>query len=553
MRAPRGIPPFLGLWIIVACGGERPRGTSPAEEVPEPQRYGGTAVVAGLGELPGLNELVTIDVDADQVQSFVLFMTLIQYDERLEPVPYLAERWDTARIDPETIALTFHLRRDVRWHDGVPTTAHDVKFTFDRAKDPAWNYPNSAFFTFYDSARVVGDYTITLFLRPHADYMDVWRVFSPMPRHILEDVTAEEMLKHPFNTQRPVGNGPFRFVSHTPQDRWVFEANPDFPKALGGRPYLDRLVYRVIPEQTTILTELLTGGVDVDIAVLPEQARRLEVSPEVRLLRLPTRQYLFIAWNGRRPVFASPAVRRALAHAIDRRRIVDAVRYGLGAVAHGPIPPFHWAFQPDVPDLEYSPDSARAILEREGFRDRDGDGIREKNGVRLAFELKTNQNRIREDIVQMVQADLRAAGVAVRPRVMEWSAFVDDVLRRSRFDAIVLGWVTEFRIDDTDLFACHKRGTPTQFADYCNPRVDSILAEATRTTDRSRARALWREYQEILVRDQPFTWLYYEVRPVGVRARLRDVVMDIRGTWINAKDWWIAPQDRGLTPRASGP
>lgn len=541
IRAWTLILPAL-LWT--ACGGERAASDDDDPATPKAERYGGTAVVAGLGELTALNEIVSPDYESDQVMAFVLFMTLLQYDENLNPIPYLAERWDTARLDANTIALTFRLRRDVRWHDGVPTTAHDVKFTFDRAREPAYAYPNPGFFTYYDSARVEDDHTITFFLRPHSEFLDVWRAVSPMPRHVLGEVTAEEMRHHPFNTQRPVGNGPFRFVSHAAQDRWVFEANPDFPEALGGRPYLDRLVYRIIPEEMSLLTELLAGEVDVSLLVLPEHAARVEENPGTRLLAFPWRQGVFIAWNGRSPFFESASVRRALTYAMDRTRIVDAVRSGYGVVASGPVPPYHWASHPDLGALPYDPDSARSLLERAGWRDTDSDGIRDRDGVPFRFEIKTNQNRQREDIIQLVQSDLRAVGVEVRPRVMEWNAFLEDVLRARRFDAIVLASVSEFRIDDSDLFACSRRDGPYQFAYYCNPRVDSIFAQALRAARRDEALPLWHEYQAIVRRDQPFTWLYYEVRPVGVRARLRDVTMDIRGTWVHVGDWWIAREDR---------
>lgn len=535
---------LLAMTLAAACAGERRESARDQPATPKADRYGGTAVVAGLGELTALNEIVSADYDSDQVMASVLFTTLVQYDANLQPVPYLAERWDTVRLGENAVALTFHLRRDVRWHDGVPTTAHDVKFTFDRARDPAYAYPNPGFFTYYDSARVDDDYTITFFLQPHSEFMDVWRAVSPMPRHILGDVAPDEMRTHPFNTQQPVGNGPFRFVSHSGQDRWVFEANPDFPEGLGGRPYLDRLVYRVIPEESTLLTEFLTGHVDVNLLILPEHAGRIEANPGARLLSFPSRQGVFVAWNGRRPLFDSADVRRALAYAIDRRRIVDAVRSGYGIVAHGPVPPFHWAYASDLDPLEHNPDSARALLDRAGWRDSDGDGVLDRAGVRLAFEIKTNQNRQREDIIQLIQADLAAVGVEVRPRVMEWNAFLEDILRRRRFDAFLLGFVSEFRLDDSDLFACDRREGLYQFAYYCNPRVDSILARAPRLTRRADAIPLWREYQRIMIHDQPFSWLYYEVRPVGVRARLHDVTMDIRGTWINARDWWIAPRDR---------
>ncbi len=230
---------------------------------------------------------------------------------------------------------------------------------------------------------------------------------------------------------------------------------------------------------------------------------------------------------------------------------MEVVRHGYGRVAHGPIPPFHWAHRAELDTLPYDPARARAILEAEGWVDRDGDGVRERDGLRFSFELKTNQNRVREDIVQLIQANLAAVGIEVRPRVSEWAAFVDDVVRSRRFDAIVLGLINDFRIDHTDLFACARLQGPFQFAHYCNPRVDTLLTEMAKSTNRAEALPLWYEYQEIMVQDQPYTWIYHEIRPVAVRTRLRDVQMDIRGTWINAKDWWIAPGDRAGGPRTA--
>ena len=240
-------------------------------------RYGGTVVVGTVGELSaGMNAFQAAQAATAQHHMFVNLMTLIRYDEELQPEPYLADSWE---VSEDLTDLTFHLRDDVRWHDGEPTTAYDVEFTFLRASDPEMGFPNPGFFQYYEQGsagvEVVDSFTVRFhFQRPHADFMDPWRTVSIMPRHLLGDVPVPELAQHPFGTVCPVGNGPFRFVSHAPGAQWIFEANPAFPEGLGGRPYLDRYVYRIIPETSTLLAELLTGGVDVYVSVLPHLTGR---------------------------------------------------------------------------------------------------------------------------------------------------------------------------------------------------------------------------------------------------------------------------------------
>jgi peptide/nickel transport system substrate-binding protein len=533
----------LGVSLLLAgCGGDDRAGD--AGLVPDSLRYGGTAVVASDFEVNSMNHFVSVDEISRQLQIFVLFMTLIQYDETLEPVPYLAERWET-RATGEGLTLVFHLRDDVRWHDGEPTTAYDVKFTFDRIKDPTTAYPRASLLALYDSAVVQDSLTIALYLQRHPGYMDPWRTITPMPRHILGDVPVLELPHHPFGAESPVGNGPFRFVEHRSGDRWVFEANADFPESLGGRPFLDRLVYRVLGEPATRQAEFIAGGVDVSIIVPPGQVAEIEAHPEIRIISYPNRNYGFINWNGRRPLFQDARVRRAMTLAIDRQRIVDVVRQEFGQVAKGPVPPFHWAYHADLEPLPYDPDSARALLDEAGWVDQDGDGIRERDVIKASFELKTNPISTREDIVTLVQSDLAQIGVEVSIRLQEAQSLGQDITSQERrFDAFMLGWSAEFNLDDRILFACSQLDNPFQWASYCNPRVDEILEQVALMEDRSKALPLWHEYQETLQWEQPYTFLYYDVRANAVRDWVHDVQMDIRGDFVNAKDWWIEPGSR---------
>src|SRR5690606_8553837 len=167
---------------------------------------------------------------ARQHQEFVNLMPLVNYSAELEVQPYLAESWEVSEDGTE---LTFHIRQDVYWHDGEQTDAHDVAFTYRTVTNPETAFPNAAFWTHYvkgpEGVEVVDDFTVRISLEPHAEFLDPWTTLGILPEHLLGDVPPSQLRQHPFGTQCPVGNGPFVFVSHTQQDRWVFEANPGYP------------------------------------------------------------------------------------------------------------------------------------------------------------------------------------------------------------------------------------------------------------------------------------------------------------------------------------
>lgn len=525
---------------------------------PTGERYGGTAVVGNISEIPdGMNSLVSSDYVANQHQVFVNLMTLIRFSDDIEPVPYLATSWE---VSDDVDELTFRLRDDVFWHDGEKTTAYDVAFTYLRATDPETAFPNSAQWDHYvrgpDGVEVVDSFTVTLRLRPHAEFLDVWRSTAILPRHLLEGVPAVELRQHPYGSRCPVGNGPFRFVEHRQDDRWVFAANPAFPEELGGRPYLDRYVYRVIPEQTTLLTELLTGGIDVYIAPRPDQVAAIQESDSLTLLHFPFRDYVFVGWNSRRPQLADARVRRAITMATNRQEIVDALLSGYGQIANAGIPPFHWAYDPSLAEaLPYDPEAARALLDEAGWSDRDGDGVRENaEGLPLAISIKYNQgNQQRQDIAEIMQAQLAHVGIAVTPQVVEWATLLSQIntpdLRD--FDGVVMAWVNEFKVDDSDLFHSRKIDEPVAWAGLRDERMDQILDTLPLISDREDAIPYFREYQRRLLEVQPFTYFFFRERLEGLHQRLRDVRMDVRGEWVNLKDWWVPGDQRKYTTRAA--
>jgi peptide/nickel transport system substrate-binding protein len=522
-----------------------------AYPTPSDPRYGGTVVVGGIGELAdGMNAAVSSDYQATQHQQFVNLMTLVAYDEDINPVPYLAESWEVAE---DGRSITFHIRQDIFWHDGERTDAHDVAFTWDAVTDPLTAFPNASYWDHYvkgpEGVEVIDDFTVRISLEPHAEYLDPFTKTAILPEHLLGDVPHDQLKPHPFGTQCPVGNGPFVFAEHRSQDRWVFDANPTFPAALGGRPFVDRYVYRVVPEQTTLLTELLTENVDVYINPRPDQARAILDNPNLELRDYVFRTYILVGWNARRPQLSDPRVRRAITMATNRQEIVDAILLGYGAVAHSSVPPFHWAYDDEsVPALRYDQDAARALLDEAGWRDRDGDGVRESaDGTRLSFSIKYNTgNQQRQDIAEIMQAQLAQVGIEVRPQVVEWATLLQQINTPTLrdFDGVVMGWVVEFKLSDMDLFHSERIDQPYAWSGTDNPEIDRLLEELSLVVDRSEATELWQEYQAVLVEEQPYTFFYFPDRLDGVNRRVRDVAMDARGEWINIKDWHLDPANR---------
>ena len=521
-------------------------------QMPPSELYGGGVVVGNIGEIPnGMNGHISQDYTASQHQSFVNLMTLVQYDENLDPMPYLAESWEVSDDNSE---ITFHIRDDVYWHDGELTDAYDVAYTFERAIDPETAFPNAAFWTHYDQGpdgvEVVDSFTVKFRMQPHADFIDPWRATTIMPEHLLGDVPATMLSQHPYGTVCPVGNGPFIFVEHRQDASWTFQANPAFPDGLGGRPYVDRYIYRSITEQTTLLTELLTERLHVYVGPTPDQAQAVVDSDAANLMRYPSRQYTFVGWNARRPQLADKRVRQALTRGTNRQEIVDALQQGYGTVANGSVPPFHWAHDPSVgrEAMAYDQDAARALLDAAGWVDRDGDGVRENgDGDRLSISIKYNDgNGIRQGMAEIMQAQLAEIGVEVAPTVVEWGTLLsqisDPTLRD--FDGMVMGWVVEYKLDDTDLFHSQNFSGTYAYSGTLRPDIDSLLDQLPLVVDRTEAKPLWRQYQELLVDEQPYTFFYFPDRLDGVSKRLRGVEMDNRGEWQNIKDWWVPADQR---------
>ena len=452
------------------------------------ERRGATVLFASGADLQSINPLLTIHPLARQVQRYVLLTTLARYDSTLTPKPYLARWWEWS---PDRRAVTFHLESAVRWHDGRPTTAGDVVWTLNAARDPATGYPRAGELGVLGSVRAVDDSTVVLrYQRPQSRFPDVLTDLAILPAHHLRTVPTDRLRQASWNGA-PVGNGPFRFVAHDPNRRWVFAANPDFPAALGGPPRLDRFIVVVVNEPTTKLAALTSGELDF-AGIQPAHAEFVARDPRLTVLSYPLLWTDGIVFNTRRPPFNRLDSRRALSEAIDRKELVDGYIYGFGTPAIGPVPPS----APGYLAMTAASHAAPPPPEH-----------------RIRFELLTVGSG-EAALEQMLQARLALAGFEVTIRQLELSAFLARVYGPARdFEAAVLGIPGDLGLG------------------YLRPLA--ALAGMRAAEDPALAQRLFAD-------SVPVAFLYHSRGLQGMNRRMQGVTMDLRGELASIQSWWVA-------------
>jgi len=456
-------------------------------------RRGRTVVFASGADLQTVNPLLTVHPFAKQVERYVLLTTLARYDSALVPQPYLAHTW-TWSGDRKSLVL--RLQPGVRWHDGTPTTSRDVVWTLSAARDPATGYPRTADFADVAFVNDPNDSTVVVrFAHEQPRFPDVLTDLAILPAHVLDSIPRAELRRAAWN-QHPVGNGPFRFVAHEPNRRWIFAADSAFPAALGGPPALARLVIVVVDEPTAKLAALTAGEIDF-AGIQPAHAAFVRKDTALAVLDYPAIYPYGIVFNMRRPPFDDAKLRLAAALALDRREIVDGYLYGFGSVADGPVPAGVPGYVPLRP-LPVDADSARRLL----------------GGRRVAFELLTVGSG-EAALEQMIQARLAAVGFDVTIRQLELTAFLDRVnARRRDFQAAVTGTQGDAGL-----------GYLTTLADEAGLRVppDPALAQ--------------RMFRDSL----PVAFLYHARGLQAMNRRVHGVRMDLRGELPTVAAWRTAP------------
>lgn len=524
----------LVLGLAAACAGP-----PPAVERSATGAAGGTVVIGGLGDVLSWNPYLADDQSTIDILSLVYPSLAIEqpdFGNRAPSfAPHLADSWE---LSADQLELTFHLNRTARWTDGQPVTAGDVVFAWRAQRSPEVAWPSIDAKGSIVEVTAVDAHTVRFRFDRAYPYQLMDANEGPViPAHAWSGIPFEDWREVDWS-DRVVGAGPFRKAAHVPQQEIVLERFDGYWKA--GLPLLDRVVWRPSASRVGLITQLLSGGIDVANGLDPGDGARVEAAEGIRLVSYPDRGYSQIRWNLRRPLLADREVRRALTMAIDRRAIIDVVYQGFARPAVGPVLSTMWAFNDDLEPPPFDPVGARQVLAEQGWLDRNGDGTLDRNGEDLTFELLTNsENELRQDICLLVEEYLARVGVRARPRFVEWSTLLA-LETDGAFDAIVSSWIEPTLIDLAPLWRSAKPGEPTlNTIGYSNPEVDALLDRAAAAADFSELAPIYHEVQAIIVADQPYTFLAETERLVGVSTRVQSAVFNAASPYFNLESWSV--------------
>lgn len=520
-------------------------------------KAGGTYVEGVAGNPHTINPILCQSNPVDGDLASLIFTGLTQVNEKGEILPDLARNWEITR---EGTAYTFHLREDVRWHDGAPFTADDVVFTINTIKNPDFHgAPSLSEMWRTVVVEKVDTHTVRFVLRePFAPFIDYTTV-GILPAHILGNLSVEALEESKFNAS-PVGTGPFK-IGEVSARRVLLLANEDFYRP---RPYLERLEFVFYPDAPSVFEARGRGEIDGIARVLPQHLEPIRQDDTLNLYSAPLSGYNMVFLNLDRVIFQERAVRQAMMWALDRQALVDDVLKGQGIVIHSPILPRSWAYYDEVLKYERNPQKAIAILEEDHWFDDDEDGVRERGDLTLEFEIATNEDDpTRVALIEAISEQLAAVGIRAIPRTVSWEDLVGQSLRLRRFDAVLSGW--QNLPPDPDPYPYwHSSQVDEEglnFSRYMSEEADAILAQARATTDKEQRVALYGEFQELFARDVPSLLLYQPVYNYAVDTRVNDVQM---GPMFDASDrfrtidrWYIETErmlysearEKGLLPK----
>ncbi|RMG10195.1 MAG: hypothetical protein D6729_19785 [Deltaproteobacteria bacterium] len=516
-------------------------GRLPPSVLAGPPREGGRAVIRAYYEPASLNPIAADDGLAVWIDLHLINEPLLRRDPYDDPryrlVPALAERWEVTDGGRQQ---TFHLRPGVRWHDGRPLRAADVTATFEKLRAPGVKGTAlRPLFELLDSVQEVDPSTVRFTWRePYFLALDAIARVPIQPAHVIGKLSASEYneaSKNPMN-RSPIGTGPFRFAEWVAGEKIVLEKNPDY---WGRKAYLDRVIYRIVPDHTVARELARREEIDLWDAVQPHDwAKMTDRVFRTRFHRVKylTASYVFVGWNNRRPFFHDARVRRALAMLFDVDAFLRHVNFGIAPRATCPF----YAAGPDCPKIEpipYDPAAAAALLDEAGWRDHDDDGWRDRDGLRFSFTLMIYpQSTVSERIATFMTEAYRKAGIEVHIQKTEWSAMVKR-LDEGEFDATALAWDVGPRSDPMAFWHSRAIEAGANHFGFVDPEVDRLIEAARLVRDDEARHALYRRLSRRLYALQPVLFLYVPVHLGLVHVKVRGVRPSL--LWWQPQDWWL--------------
>lgn len=458
-----------------------------------------TLVIAQGADAKSLDPYGTTDSPAGRVMS-TIFDTLVTRDDDGNVAPGLAESWEI--VDDTT--YIFHLRKGIKFHNGEEFKASDVAFSFSKIAESPHAESIRATIDF-ENSRVIDDYTFE---------MKMTEPFGPILNHLnhcVMSIVNEKAYTEAGDQvgQKPVGTGPYKFVSWAAGDRIDLVANKEY---WGTTPQIEKLVFRSIPEVASRTIEVETGGIDISIDAQATELKRLEESKDVNVFRRQASRIDFICFNASKAPFDNVKLRQAINMAINKEAIFNVVYQGIGTIASAPMSSVVWSYNDNLPPHDYNIEKAKALLVEAGYPD----------GLEVTISCDQSQERL--DTAEMVQAQLSAIGVKVNIETLERGAFIDKVIEGS-LEMFGLGWSSDTGDPDYALYASfhssmHGAGGNMSF--YTNERVDELLALGRTSTDQEVRKKAYLEAQEIVWEEVPCVFIHCPEEVVIYNAAIKD-------------------------------
>lgn len=501
--------------------------------------YGDALVIGTIADASILIPMIATDLTSHTISSH-LFLGVVKYSPDLKIIGDLAEKFE---ISPNQKSITFYLKKGVKWADGKEVTAEDIFFGYKLITSNQIPSPYVSDFLEVKEFKILNPYTFKVtYHRPFAPALPSWGNLVVLPKHLLENQSLD-YFKNVFG-RKPVGNGPFLLERWKTQQEIVLKYNPLYYE---GRPYLNYLIYRIIPDPSTLFMELKSGGVD-RIALTPLQYFKIQKEKDLaenfEIYRYSSFSFTYLGYNLNHPFFRDKRVRKALCHAIDKKEIVKGALLGEGLPAYGPYKPDTWFYNKEIEkSCEYNPQKALELLKEVGFY-WGQKGWLEKDGIPLEFTLLVNQgNLARMLAAQIIQRQLSKIGIKVNIRVMEWTTLIHQFIDTRRFEAVILGWSTGPDPDLYDIFHSSKIKSPgLNFVSYSNPFLDKLLEEGRYTLDQEKRKRIYFKVQEILADEQPYTFLYIPVNLEAIHKRFQGIKPAPIGLSYNIERWWVSKE-----------
>jgi len=499
--------------------------------------YGGTLSWGTRNKPTIINPILTTHSISATLEELI-FNRLVRINSKGEIWPDLAESWD---ISSDGLEYTFHLRKGIKFHDGVECTADDIKFTYDKLIDPEVNSPFKSSFELVDRFEVIDRYTFQIILKePSVSFL--YRLVREIaPRHLLEEA---ELKNCPFNFH-PIGTGPFRFKQWTEDNQIILEYNPDYYE---GRPYLDKIIVKAYPDSKDVWTALMRGEVDYVEFIEREDYEIAKEDSSFKAYAFAIDIYYAISYDLNNPMLADKKLREAIAYGIDRKSLIERAAFGYGLECNGPFYPQSLGFNPDALPFEYNPQRSQELLAEAGWQDGDNDGILEKEGEELELKVLVDaRSKIYKRIIMVLRQQLQEIGIKIKVQLYnDQNILAEEFLKHNKPQAQLKLFLAGYPHETREDWSSKETKRRTKLCIYKNEEADRLFALGEVTPDKEKRSKIYQEIHKIIHEDQPACFLFFpfDFQVVSAKFEGVDEFFTLSMPYYTIKDWYLGTQMR---------